>query len=269
LLCVLVVAALCGCREREETLARVGGEQVQITAFQTHLEAVTGTSWKTVEVRVASRLLDQFLDQEVVVAAAHEQNLNQIPNDPARRSLAVRMVVDELCGPVPQVAPETLDEEIRHHLEKKQPAQAHVRQLLLRTREEALAARQRLEAGEDFVAVSTEVSQAPNADGGGELGMVAQGTLPEEMDAVIFAMTVGEISEPVAGTAGFHLFEVLEIIPEGTPARSQVEAQVRRQLHEEVSRSFIQECISRLAEEVGVKIYPNHLWFPYTGKYYQ
>ena len=266
---VLLTVSLCGCQEDEDTLARVGGEKVQIAAFQAQLEAITGTSWKTVEVRVASRLLDQFIDQEVVVAATREQHLSRIPQDPGRRSFAVRMAIDELCGPVPQIAPEVLEAEIRRQLESTQPAQAHVRQMLLRTLEEANAARARLEAGEGFGSVSAEVSQAPNAEGGGELGMVAEGTLPEEMDSVIFAMAVGEISEPVAGPAGHHLFEVLEVIPAGVPARAQVELEVRRRLTEDASRTFIQECVRRLAEEVGVKIYPDHLWFPYTGKYHQ
>jgi peptidyl-prolyl cis-trans isomerase SurA len=42
--------------------------------------------------------------------------------------------------------------------------------------------------------------------GGGELGWLSQGDLPEELERAILPLSPGEISEPVRGSKGFHIF---------------------------------------------------------------
>jgi parvulin-like peptidyl-prolyl isomerase len=147
------------------------------------------------------------------------------------------------------------------------PVRAKVRQLLLGTATEAQEVRQRLDQGEDFIALSQQVSRVPNAASGGDLGFLSQGSLPAELDEVIFALEAGEISQPVQGPSGFHIFQVLEIVPAGPPARSEVEGVVIRELRQEGARVFIRECIADLADEVGVTLEEDRLWFRYDGRY--
>jgi len=42
--------------------------------------------------------------------------------------------------------------------------------------------------------------------GGGELGWLSQGDLPEELERAILPLSAGEISQPVRGSKGFHIF---------------------------------------------------------------
>ncbi len=265
---VLVVgAATLACGAGENVIARVGGHEIDVESLQAYLEGVTGSNWQEVERRVASRLLDQLIDQEVVAASAQDRRESVIPDDPAARSAAVRSLLREVCGPVPPVPDDVLDDEITRRLEQVQPARAHVRQLLLKSLDGAEAVRQRLSQGEDFGRLSIEVSQAPNAEGGGELGYVVQGTLPPDLDEVIFAMEPGTTSRPVASPAGYHIFQVLEVIPEGPPRRAEVELEARRDLSEVYARDFARECVDRLAATVGVTMFRDHLWFEYEGRY--
>lgn len=46
--------------------------------------------------------------------------------------------------------------------------------------------------------------------GGGDLGWLTQGDLPEELERPILALDAGEISEPVRGSKGFHIFFLVE-----------------------------------------------------------
>ncbi len=266
-LCMALALLAYGCRAPRDAVAVAGGEHLPVSAFQAYLEAVTGEEWQAVEQRVASRLLDQFLDQEVVVAAVISSNALPPPVQPGRRSAAVRQLLSEVCGPVPPVPRELVEQQVSLRLEQTEPARAHVRQMLLGSSEEAAAARQRVVDGEEFVKVSTEVSMAANADSGGELGLVVEGTLPEPMDEVIFAMTAGSITEPIQSPAGFHIFEVLEMNAAGPPDRGLVEIEVVQALGEEHSRDFIKKCVEDLAVDVGVEVYTGNLWFQYDGKY--
>ena len=261
----LVVAA--GCAAPDGGLATVGDRSLQLESFPTHLAAVTGEPWQSVSDPVAARLLDQFLDQEVVVAASPRDRTSDLPADPGTRSARVRMLLDGLCEPLPEPDPASLERAVAEAASTERPARAHVRQMLLHSREEAEATRQKLLDGADFVALSRQVSLAPNADGGGELGFLTQDNLPEDLDAVIFELEEGEISEPVPGPSGYHLFQVLEVFPKGPSPHHELEPEVRRRLMEAAAREHAAACVRRLAGEVGVTVHHDRLWFEYRGRY--
>ncbi len=256
-----------GCGTDEGVVAVVGDDTVELAVFQEHLVAATGEAWQGVTGPVASRLLDQFIDQEVVVAAAGRSGEGVVPIEPGARSARVRLLLDDLCGPPSPPAEEVVEAEIAAAQVVSRPARASVRQMLLDTQEAATAARQQLDDGMDFVELSRLVSRAPNAAGGGELGILTQGGLSDNLDEVIFALKAGEISAPVPGPSGYHIFQVLEVVPAGPPPRGEIEPDVRRRLGEIAARKHAAECVQRLASEVGVNVNHNRLWFDYQGRY--
>lgn len=265
---IIVCLVLCaGCDTDETVLAKVGETEVEVSAFQEHLGAVTGEPWQEVTDPVASRLLDQFLDQEVVLVAASRGDHIGVPVAPGVRSARVRFLLNGLCGPAPPPDRDQVEAEIAALLVEDRPARAHVRQMLLDSRDEAEAALHRLDEGADFVELSRQVSRAPNADGGGDLGLLTQGGLSENLDEVIFALGAGEISEPVPGPSGFHIFQVLEVYPGGPPPREEVEPEVLSRLNEISAREHASSCVRRVAGEVGVRVFLDRLWFSYDGRY--
>jgi hypothetical protein len=263
---VMVLAAL-GCGVDEGVVATVGGGEIEVADIQAFLAAATGTSWQAVDDRVASRLLDQFLDQEVMAAAAGPSRWREIPREPGARSSQVRALVAEVCGPPPTPAPEELERRIEQRLASVRPARARVRQMLLPTAADATTVRSRLAAGEPFLELSRQMSRAANAASGGELGVLTRGTLPDELDDVVFSLAEGEVSEPVQSPAGYHIFQVLEIVPEGPATRRELELVLRRELVDELARVHARRCIDENAARVGVEVHAKNLWFRYEGRY--
>jgi parvulin-like peptidyl-prolyl isomerase len=261
----LALSVSCGIDQN--ALAGVGDRRVDIGPFQTYIGEVTGEAWQAVSARVTSRLLDQYLDRQVVLEAARLRDVNLSAISPVVGPSEVQWLLDEMCGPAPEPSEEEISAEVERKAEVMQPARAHVRQLLLDSHEQGLEALQRLSAGDDYVEVSRQLSRAPNSSDGGELGFFDQGSLPPEIDEVIFSLAPGEFSEPVQGPSGYHVFQVLEVVPEGPPDLAEVEAEVRTLFAQRMVRKHIQGCIRGLASEVGVEIYDKHLWFPYTGRY--
>ena len=72
---------------------------------------------------------------------------------------------------------------------------------------------QRLDDGESFADLAKEFSQdAGSAEAGGYLGYIQQGAgFPEDFERVSFALTEGEVSDPVKTDAGLHLIQLLAI----------------------------------------------------------
>jgi hypothetical protein len=255
------------CRAGGDTVARVGSRHLEIAPFQDFVSEVTGEGWQGVGANVTSRLLDQYLDRLVVLETARERDVAAELDPLALGPAEMQWLLDELCGSPPAPDEAEIADELARRLDVVRPARAHVRQLLVDTHEEALAARQRLAAGEDFVELSREVSRAPNAVDGGELGFFDQGSLTPEIDEVIFSLEAGSFSDPVQGPSGYHVFQVLEVVPPGPPDRSNVEVAVRAEFSQRQAREFFRKCILGLAMEIGVEVHEEYLWFSYSGRY--
>jgi parvulin-like peptidyl-prolyl isomerase len=89
--------------------------------------------------------------------------------------------------------------------------QVRIRQIQVGAQEDADRVVERLNAGEDFATVATEMSSddATKAQGG-EKGWVALEELEASYAAKVFALEVGQRSEPLEGTGGFLIIEVEE-----------------------------------------------------------
>lgn len=107
---------------------------------------------------------------------------------------------------------------VRQHFADQVPTEAeqvNVSHIQLDTQEEAQAALERLDAGEEFALVASEVSTDTfTAANGGELGWVLEGDLASrygpEVEETAFSLSPGEYSQPISSTVGFHIIIVNE-----------------------------------------------------------
>lgn len=111
------------------------------------------------------------------------------------------------------------EEEVRARYEERARSQGNdirfrVSYLVVPVAEGASAiqvAAKRQEAAQLRAALSPENFEAQAQElGGGDLGWLTQGDLPEELERPILALDAGEISEPVRGSKGFHIFFLVE-----------------------------------------------------------
>ncbi len=260
---VLVVA----CAEPPEVgIATVGDRPVRAEAFQRYLEGITGGPWSAVDDRVAARLLDQFLDQEVIMEAARRRGLLQREPREAERERVVRELLARLCGPPPTPDPAGVEAEVVRRRKTPVPARVRVRQLVFEEEGKARKALALLRGGESWEQVSRRMSEAPNAAEGGSLGTLMKGQLPDPMDRVLFSLEHGEYSGPVRGPGGYHIFQVLEREPGGPPELEELRRRVREELAGDLARRAMAGCLERIESEIGVAVHPRRLWFRYDGR---
>jgi parvulin-like peptidyl-prolyl isomerase len=113
------------------------------------------------------------------------------------------------------------------------PAQAtagKVNEVMGRAREVAAKAR----AGADFAELArTHSEDSATKSQGGDLGSISKGSLPAHIEAVLFSMQVGEVSEPVRTQFGVHVMKVVGRDSGAVRPFEEVKEHIRRQLLEQ------------------------------------
>jgi len=106
----------------------------------------------------------------------------------------------------------------------------------------------RIRKGESFADLAKQFSQDPgSAKKGGDLGFFGRGVMDKAFEKAAFALKVGEVSEPVRSTFGFHLIK-LEGVRGGE--RKPFE-QIRAQLAKDLKRQRAEDQYFSRAEELS------------------
>lgn len=102
--------------------------------------------------------------------------------------------------------------------QKENSDEAHVQAILLGSAQEAQMVKDKLDAGEDFATLASELSQHGSKENGGDLGWLAPGMMPPAFDEFAFdsEVEIEKLSEPirdeaVATEGGYWLVRVLDV----------------------------------------------------------
>jgi len=260
LLSTLLTLVACACQGRSHHLAVVGGRAIGFAEIGTMIEAQAGRPLASTPPELCSALFESYLEEEVVLASSPNSADRRLAA-PARGARA-RQVLASLCS----AAPPPTEAQVESFLAERRAGGGRerllLRQLILPDQAAARSARERVQAGEDFGALSREVSRAPNAATGGMIGWVERGQLPPEFEAAVFGLGAGQVSEPVASNAGWHVFQVFERRAAGASADSGLREQARAQLAARSAEEARRICLRELAARVGVQVDCRNVPFP-------
>jgi hypothetical protein len=178
------------------------------------------------ERQVLGWMIDQILIQQAAAAEGiaigperiDEELARMRDGDPQRFGewLAANGMTEEMLRE--QLHMDLLTAAMRDRVTSAQPrATRHIHACHILVSEASLAAtlRQRLLAGESFVALARQYSEdGSTRDSGGDLGFLPEGIMPPEFDQVAFALQAGDISEIIQTDVGFQIIQLVEIDPE-------------------------------------------------------
>jgi peptidyl-prolyl cis-trans isomerase C len=102
---------------------------------------------------------------------------------------------------------------------------------------------------EDFAELAKCHSECPTAMEGGELGELKQGQLYPELDAALFSMQEGEISEIIESEMGFHILLCEKIRPGKHISFAEAEPKIRSSLEERNRRGRQKEWLAGLKKK--------------------
>lgn len=87
-------------------------------------------------------------------------------------------------------------------------AKASARHILVKTEDECIALKKKIDEGGDFAEIAAEHSDCPSGKKGGDLGSFQPGMMVKEFDEVVFNEDVGVVHGPVKTDFGYHLLEI-------------------------------------------------------------
>ncbi len=129
--------------------------------------------------------------------------------------------------------------------------------ILVATEEEALAAKDRVEGGEDFATVAGELSTDPSAAAnGGDLGCAPLSNYVPEFGNAAALAQIGEVTDPVQSQFGYHIILVASR-SDATPLE-EVGDLIGQQLNSERSQVLFTDWITAAANSAVVEVDPEY-----------
>jgi peptidyl-prolyl cis-trans isomerase SurA len=202
----------------------------------------------TVEEDEITRRVDERIDELVKQygsreALAREMTRSGLTTDDFRSRYGnqlrdqqyLHLVIGRFIRPKVEVLSNEVEEYYLAHLDEMpaEPDSVTIADILIRVQPAADARREvqrkialaqdALRAGEDFAEVARRFDESPNAQRGGQLGVVRTGDLFDKtLETTVFGLAVGAVSQPVVSSRGVHIVKVDTVQDDGARAISQI-----------------------------------------------
>ena len=203
--------------------------------------------------RYVTLIASLFTDEATVTdeeLQAHYETEQDRYQSPEKRQIRYITVDPERFPYKGEIEPELIEEYYEANEDEfVQPEQVQARHILLKVptnvsdeREAEIRAKaesllQQLRDGADFDELAQAHSEdTATAEKGGNLGLFPQGQMVAPFDEAVFGLEVGELSEPVRTTFGFHIIRLDDKVEPGTKSLTEVKDDIEKTLRQERSK---------------------------------
>jgi peptidyl-prolyl cis-trans isomerase SurA len=126
----------------------------------------------------------------------------------------------------------------------------------VRSKEEGL--RTSVLNGDDFSQVARLYSQGSTAKDGGGLGTFKRGELSPQIEAVVFQMSKGQISDVIQTRTGFEILKVEDHLQSELQPMDKVEPDIRNTIHAQKMQPLIRDYLAELREQSYIIVKPGY-----------
>ncbi len=207
--------------------------------------------------------LEGFMESNGVTQRQMRENLRK---DIALRKLLSQDFDTEVST---REARDYYDDNIRNFEEDDQVRARHILIELGKDASEEEVEKARLRAAElsekarqsdvDFAELAREHSEGPSATRGGDLGFFTKRRMVPEFSDAAFAMSVGEVSDPVQSQFGFHVILVEEKKKAQTTPFSEAEEEITTQLERNKFRGAMKEFLADLEADADIERFEDNI----------
>jgi len=110
--------------------------------------------------------------------------------------------------------------------------------------------------GDNFNQVASLYSQGSTAKDGGGLGTFKKGELAPQLEAIVFQMSKGQISDVIQTRTGFEILKVEDHLQAGLQSLEKVEPAIRNTLHAQKMQPRMRDYLAELREQSYIIVKP-------------
>jgi len=233
---VIQVGAIVSAKE----LANVNGISISTELFERRMQVLTRERQGDFSgLEIKEELLDGLITEEILDQEGRRLKLDKSKNVMDRvNELTTQLVIREFVNNIVRnkITPETM--QVFYKKVQGDFRQVHAKHILVKTEEEAKAARKKLDEGADFSTLAKEISKDQgSAAKGGDLGFFMEIQMVKPFSEAAFSMKKNEISDPVKSNFGYHIIQVLDM---RTPDFDTLSAQQQQKLRSDMINSEIE-----------------------------
>lgn len=240
---------------------------------------------------ILSRLFDSFIEEKILLQDVKNRNISLSDNEIKQyitslsrqlgsengnttdevgskilfEILLINKFTTELTKDM-NVIPEEIDEYYeKNKREFLKPEMIKVSQILLDAEDEAVSVLKKVKDApkELFGETARLVSVGLEAKNNGEMGIFELGQLPHKMEKIIFALKVGEVSQVMESSYGFHIFRLDDKYPAELLSKEDIASEIKVKIFDNKVRDFMGKYIKDLKSKMEWSFYPKKLPFPY------
>lgn len=209
----LVIGTGCGKSTKDPIVAKVGDDEIAVSVVNNFFDRIGATFTSADEEFRAKRdALDSLIDYKLMVRGAYSANLDKNAEvDQLANSEKSNFMFDELYRQeiLPKLS--VSDKEVEEFYDRLK-VEYHPAHILVGTQKEADSIVAEIKKGADFGSLARSVSlDQSSAVRGGDLGFVSWGSqMDTEFRDAVFKLSVGQITDPVKTSYGWHIIKLLE-----------------------------------------------------------
>lgn len=195
-------------------------------------------------------VIDDIIDTHLAAEAARSSGLAdnplllEIAERAADRTLAEAWLNEEVKGRITEEMISQAYNDLIADTESR--VEVRARHILVNTEEEAQAVIARLDKGEDFAELATELSIGPSGSNGGELGYFRRGAMVPNFEAASFKLDKGSYTKaPVQTQFGWHVIYAEDRRTAEAPTIDQARVQLVSRISVEIAGDIIAELRSQ------------------------
>jgi hypothetical protein len=233
--------------------------------------------------RITSRLFDTFIEHKMVMYMVDREDIpvtnTEIDNYLRERHLPLNLIDDQMVKESVKAQKylniklykniDVTDAEIREYYNKNQDeyrksSEVFLHQIVVKDSARAYEIHQQLMSSPQlFAQIAEEESIARDANNGGQMGYFEKGTLPKDMEDVVFALSVNQISPVVKSPYGYHIFKVSKIKTERLQYLDSVKDKIKNNLLSDKLRWAYEDFLTQLKSQLNIEIKYPSLYFTY------
>src|SRR5437773_2714507 len=262
----LLIAVISACSDKPDAsskaLAIINGKEITASEFDLRWSQIPDYARKTFAgPEGRKKFLEELITHELLLQEAKKRGFDRDRPFLERverfreRSLLERLRVEEVDAQVKVNREEVKAYYATNAANYTTPEELRVSHILVKTQEEALDLKNRLDQGEDFAALARKVSlDLSTRYKGGDLGFIKKGQTMPQIEKALLTLKVGGISQPVATSFGYHIVKLVDRAS-GTPLSFEdAKEQVREELLNEKRRRRYAELTASLRAKAKLRV---------------